>query len=280
MRKEVRDFVEELNYTRSKNTAHVYEEHLRKFFRWLKSQELELELDEVSFRDIREFRNSLCDEGLSPRSINAIISALRAFFKFLKEEGIVEDNPVKSGRLRLKEPDLPPNYMDDNEIDIVFSFIRKNFPKNVVLAFETMLNTALRVSEAAELKGEHVITLQNRVFLKVEKGKGSAKRTVPVTDPKLAFKLLKAARNCENTLFKVKSETLQFYAYKIKKETGINFHTHRLRHTAATKMLSRGVPIDVVQVVLGHSSINMTRRYAHTLPESLFKIAAEIPFLK
>lgn len=278
MRREVADFIEELRYTKSENTAHVYEEHLRKFFRWLEIQELEL--DEVSFRDIRSFRNSLCDEGLSPRSVNAIISALRTFFSFLKDEGIVEENPVRSGKLRLKEPELPPDYMDDEEIKTVFSFMKENFPKNIYLAFETMLNTGLRVSEVANLTKEDVAIVENKMFLKVEKGKGKSKRTVPVTDPKLAWKLLKATEKCKGTLFNVKPETLQFYAFTAKKKTGINFYSHRLRHTAATKMLAKGVPIDVVQVVLGHNSINITRRYAWTLPESLFKMATEIPFVE
>ena len=44
---------------------------------------------------------------------------------------------------------------------------------------------------------------------------------------------------------------------------------HRLRDTAATKMLDKGVALDRVQTILGHRNIQMTRRYAETRPEAL-----------
>jgi integrase/recombinase XerD len=44
---------------------------------------------------------------------------------------------------------------------------------------------------------------------------------------------------------------------------------HRLRDTAATTMLDAGVPLDRVQVILGHRNIQMTRRYAETRPDAL-----------
>lgn len=272
MRRTVEDFLEELKYTKAPNTVHVYEEHLRKFLRWM--EEHDIKLDEVSFRDIRSFRNDLC-EHLAPRSVNAILAALRSFFFFLQEEGIVEENPVRTGKLSLKEPELPPDYMSDEEIEKVFSYMRKNFPENVVAAFETQLATGLRVSEVAALTGDDVVVLQGRLFVKVEQGKGNKRRTVPVTDPTIAGKLLKM-KDKKDTLFGVKPQTLQVYAYRTRKATGIDFRTHRLRHTAATKLLARGTPLDVVQVILGHSSINMTRRYACTLPETLFDMAVKI----
>jgi site-specific recombinase XerD len=273
MRNEVRDFLDEIRYTKAESTVHVYEEHLRKFFRWLETQDIEL--DEVGFRDIRLFRNALCDEGLAPRSVNAILAAVRTFFSFLKEEGVVEENPVRYSKLSLKEPELPPDYMSDEEIEMVFSYMRENFPENVVAAFETQLATGLRISEVTSLKKEDLVVLQGGLFLKVEKGKGNKKRTVPVQDPAVARKIL-SLKGKNGTLFGVKPQTLQVYAFYASKATGIDFRTHRLRHTAATRMLAKGTSIDVVQVILGHSNINMTRRYACTLPETLFKLAARI----
>ena len=56
----------------------------------------------------------------------------------------------------------------------------------------------------------------------------------------------------------------------------MDFYSHRLRHTFATRLLAQGVPIDVVQEVLGHSNINTTRKYAKTAPEKVFQLAAKI----
>ena len=178
VRQTVKDFLEELKYTKAPNTAHVYEEHLRKFLRWMK--ERDISFDEVSFRDIRDFRNDLC-ERLAPRSVNAILAALRSFFSFLQEEGVVEENPVRTGKLSLKEPELPPDYMSDEEIEKVFSYMRKNFPENVVAAFETQLATGLRVSEVAALTGDDVVVLQGRLLS--TGGKGKQEKDCPRTDP-------------------------------------------------------------------------------------------------
>jgi site-specific recombinase XerD len=56
----------------------------------------------------------------------------------------------------------------------------------------------------------------------------------------------------------------------------VHFHSHRLRHTLATRLLAKGIPIDVVQKVLGHESISTTRRYAETLPEKVKELAATV----
>jgi len=52
--------------------------------------------------------------------------------------------------------------------------------------------------------------------------------------------------------------------------------SHRLRHTLATQLLTRDIPIDIVQEVLGHQNINTTRRYAKTAPERLCQLAAKV----
>jgi len=150
-------------------------------------------------------------------------------------------------------------------------YLKNKYGKGVLAANDQY------ISEITALTGEDVIVLQGRLFLKVEKGKGNKKRTVPVQDEDVARKLI-AIKDRKGTLFGVKPSTLQVYAFYTSRATNVDFRTHRLRHTAATRMLAQGTPIDVVQVILGHSNINMTRRYACTLPETetLFNMAVKI----
>lgn len=274
---EVQEFLKDLEYrNKSPNTIRAYRKHLKKFLKW--ADKNDIDVLKMSFKEAREFRNDLCDEGTAPASINAILSVVNSFFNFLCEEEKMSANPMLPRKLRVPEPERGPDYMDDRELSVLFTYMKNNFPEHVVLAFRTMLDTGLRVSEAASLKPEDVVVLQGKVFLKVEHGKGNRKRTAPVMNLSLAKDLIVKSRQEKGkpSLFGVKGETLRFYAFTAKKNTGIDFHSHRLRHTAATKMLSKGISIDVVQTVLGHSDIRMTRRYASTLPESLFKIAADI----
>jgi integrase len=96
-------------------------------------------------------------------------------------------------------------------------------------------------------------------------------------DKEVAWELLRLSKKKgEEPLFGVKAGTLKDYAYKVKRASGVDFHCHRLRHTLATRLLAKGVAIDVVQKVLGHASINTTRRYAETLPEKIRELAVNI----
>jgi integrase len=140
-----------------------------------------------------------------------------------------------------------------------------------------MLWTGLRVSEVAGLTGEDVIRENGKLFLRVRSGKGNKERIVPVLSKEIAKHLLEVSKDKGKApLFGVNSGTLKDYAHKIKKASGVHFHSHRLRHTLATRLLARGISIDVVQKVLGHESISTTRRYAETLPEKVKELAARV----
>ncbi|SFH07473.1 Phage integrase family protein [Desulfotomaculum arcticum] len=62
---------------------------------------------------------------------------------------------------------------------------------------------------------------------------------------------------------------------KCKKQTGLQFYSHRCRHTVGTQLLQKGISIDKVQEVLGHENISITRRYAKTAPEVIMELAAK-----
>jgi integrase/recombinase XerC/integrase/recombinase XerD len=79
-----------------------------------------------------------------------------------------------------------------------------------------------------------------------------------------------------SSLFGLAFDSLEYHARKCRLTTGVDFHPHRLRHTFATELLQRGVPIDVVQEALGHASIKTTRTYAKTSPMEIIKLATHI----
>ncbi|MEW6230472.1 MAG: site-specific integrase, partial [Bacillota bacterium] len=144
--------------------------------------------------------------------------------------------------------------------------------------FRTMLAAGLRVSEVADLKPSDVILERGMVFLHVRHGKGDKERLAPVTNAEVARELLELAKERQGQpgLFGVTAGTLKVHAHNLRKATGVDFHAHRLRHTLATRLLAQGIPIDVVQKVLGHADISTTRRYAETMPEALFRVAAKV----
>ena len=271
----IRAFVRDLKLGgKSGKTIEAYSFHLAKFLSFCRERELDYRL--INGKESKAFRNWLAGRELSPASINAILAACKSFYDFLLDEELVKGNPFANSRLRLKEPDKKPDFLTEEELEKVEEAMR-NLPWHICLAFETMLWTGLRVSEVAALTGEDVIKENGKLFLRVRSGKGSKERIVPVLSKEIAKHLLDVSKDKgKASLFGVNSGTLKDYAHKIKKASGVHFHSHRLRHTLATRLLARGIPIDVVQRVLGHESISTTRRYAETLPEKVKELAATV----
>jgi site-specific recombinase XerD len=275
LREAVRAFLKDLELSgKSRKTLEAYYFHLEKFISFCEEKGLDYRL--VNGKESKSFRNWLAEKGLSPASINAVLSACKSFYDFLLDEELVKGNPFVSRKLRVKEPDREPAFLSEEELKRVKKAMEK-LPEHIKLAFETMLWTGLRVSEVASLTPEDVIEEEGRIFLKVRSGKGQKERLVPVMDKEVAWELLRVSKEKgKERLFGVSDGTLKDYAYKVKKASGVDFHSHRLRHTLATRLLAKGVSIDVVQKVLGHASINTTRRYAETLPEKIKELAVNI----
>jgi site-specific recombinase XerD len=275
LKEAVRAFLKDLELSgKSKKTLEAYSYHLEKFLAFCEERSLDYRL--VNGKESKAFRNWLAEMGLSPASVNAVLSACKSFYDFLLDEGLVKGNPFVSRKLRVKEPDKKPAFLTEEELAKVQRAMER-LPRHVRLAFETMLWTGLRVSEVAGLTGEDVIIEDGKVFLRVKEGKGQKERLVPVMDKNLAKELLSLSKaKGKTSLFGVCDGTLKDYAYKVKKASGVDFHSHRLRHTLATKLLAKGISIDVVQRILGHASINTTRRYAETLPDAIKELAVNI----
>jgi integrase/recombinase XerD len=275
LKEAVRSFLKDLELSgKSKKTLEAYSYHLEKFLAFCEEKGLDYRL--VNGKESKSFRNWLAEMGLSPASVNAVLSACKSFYDFLLDEGLVKGNPFVSRKLRVKEPERKPSFLTDEELAKVQRAMER-LPRHVRLAFEVMLWTGLRVSEVAGLTGEDVIIDNGKVFLRVKEGKGQKERLVPVMDKELAKELLRLSKaKGKASLFGVCDGTLKDYAYKVKRASGVNFHSHRLRHTLATRLLSKGISLDVVQRILGHASINTTRRYAETLPERVKELAVEV----
>ena len=276
LKKMVERYIKELEISSaSKYTVINYRKHLEKFQAWCENTGAEfLALD---VKQAREFRNYLVDQGLAPKTINTILGAVKAFYDFLIEEEAVTGNPILMKRLHVKEEKRKPDFLPEADLQKVTDYLN-NLPDHVALAFRTMLAAGLRVSEAAALTPEDVIMQNGSVFLRVRHGKGDKERYAPVTDAATAKELVRLAKETDKNLplFKISVGTLKVYAWRIKQETGIEFHAHRMRHTLATRLLAEGTPLDVVQKVLGHENISTTRKYAETMPEALFRVAAKV----
>lgn len=269
-------FIDDLKFSgKAENTIETYQLQLKRYLDFL--DKLGIDHKDVTNKELKEFRDWLAKKGRSPATINLALSTVRAFYEFLVFDDVVNGNPV-SKRLNVKEPERLPAFLSTKEEDTVFDWLRANTPKHIAFAFETMRATGIRVSEAAALTGADVLRLDGKAFLRIRKGKGEKERYTPVLSADIAQRLLTLAQERPGMLlFRVVAATLKGYAHRCKKATGIDFRSHRLRHTVGTTLLAEGVSLDVIQQVLGHANISTTRLYAATAPEKLMALAADVP---
>jgi site-specific recombinase XerD len=215
------------------------------------------------------------ERGLSPHSINSYLRALRSFFSWLVAEGVLETSPF----LKLKLPRVPHKVIKAftrNEIQQLLSAIDIKSPcgyRNYAIIL-TLLDTGLRVSELTGLQLTDV-RFEEGTFKVL--GKGNRERFVPFgkevqhclwhycrflrplpSSPASDYLFL---TQDGNRLNKNLIETLMTrYARKCHL-TGVRCSPHTLRHTAAISFLRNHGDIFSLQRLLGHSSLEMTRRY-------------------
>lgn len=269
-------FLDHLRFERrlAKNTVDSYSRDLGLYQGYLLGHKLELL--SVSYQDVLDFLGSLY-QSFSEASVSRILSALRAFYKFLLREEIIHANPYA----KVKNPKIPKKVLgvlDEKEV----SKMLENIPYSSVLELrdramiELLYSCGLRASEIVNLRLND-IDEEEKIIRFV--GKGHKERIVPMGQSALQYlrkyifasrhKLKKGHRTDHVFLNKNGSGLSRQGFWKILKKysrlLGMeqNIYPHIFRHSVATHMLERGADLRVVQELLGHSSISTTEIYTH-----------------
>lgn len=268
----LRDFFLYLTAERglAKATLVSYEFDLKDFMSNVKS--LKPSLD-----DIVTYCKNLKINGLKDSSINRKIVCLKVFFKFLKREGYIKENPTYG--LELKKVWIkPPKSVSNQDLEKFFKAISKDTKegKRDLALFLTIYASGLRVSEAVDLK---INSIKENVLL--VKGKGSKERVVPIAPVAIAaideYLQLREDENTELFLNDQGKKLTRFFVFKrlkfylTKCELDQAISPHTLRHAFATHLLDGKADLRLIQELLGHASIKTTDRYTHVAKERLLK---------
>lgn len=259
----------------SDNTRISYREDVDKLIRYLAEESKPL--SSVTLDNLQNFFATLHDIGISPSSQSRIVSGLKSFFRYLKLEGYIDENPA----ILLEKPRTGrhlPEVLTVDEIDAMIGCIDMSTMegrRNRAI-IETMYGCGLRVSELVNLDLAHLFLDDEYVIVR---GKGSKERLVPIDGVAVdeikswladrAHIELKAGE--ESMLFVSKrgrrlTRVMIFYIIKrlcelagIRKEIS----PHTLRHSFATHLLEGGANLRAIQQMLGHESITTTEIYLH-----------------
>lgn len=220
--------------------------------------------------DLRFYLAAMKNRRCTNTTIENSRSYMSAFFKWMETEGFVQKNPMLPIKPIKTSPKTEEPFLE-SEIDAL-RFACKNTKERALI--EVAISSGLRREELAALKITDIDLRTREVH--VRHGKGDKARISYITE--LAATCVErylAERDDElDVLFLSQVGANGGYYTKggiykmflvIGERAGIdNVHPHRFRHTMATNLSERGMPIEQIQQILGHSDLNTTRRYVHT----------------
>jgi len=215
------------------------------------------DLNLITSKQIDIFKEKLLLRNLSLFSINSYLRHIRAAINFAVEhEYKKEQVKIKM----IKTPEQKPRIIAPDNIDRILEHSLKMNPE-MFRIIKFTLYTACRRSEIVSARYENISNDMISVC-----GKGQKTRNIPLLN-----ETKNVLRNkTHGKIFQYKHvSTISNYFRKIVRSIGIDARFHDLRHTSATQMLRSGIPLEVVQKVLGHSDIRTTQIYAKILDDTM-----------
>lgn len=189
-----------------------------------------------------------------------------AVVRFLKWLGI--DIKPTIPRTRRKEI----RALSEGDIEKIKNSLKRTKDK---LLIQLLLDTGLRAKELLSIRKSD-INIEKR-FIIVRNTKNGEERIVFFTEEtrKILEKYIKNMSN-DQKLFDITYDALYRKLKRLGKKLGIDLRPHILRHTFATQAIRKGMPLPVVQKILGHKDIRTTQIYTHLVTEDLQEIYKKI----
>jgi integrase/recombinase XerD len=243
------------------------------------------EITQIEHADLEAFIEHEQDRGMYVSTMRTRMASLIAFLHFLMEQEILPPALLKR-RIRLKLPETLPRAMDPKDVKKLIAVIHNTRDRALILL---LLRTGMRIGEALNLTMNDVDLKEKKVRL-MEGEKNEKGRIVYLShDALFALQRWFAVRKKEQAyLFYGQRDRLCYSAarscfveYLRKARLDQKGYTvHCLRHTFASELLNAGMRLEVLQELLGHEDIEVTRRYARltdkTREEEYFRAMAFI----
>lgn len=247
---------------KSEATAYQYVRTIRKMVELLRKP-----IPEVGPYDIRYFLAMEKDRGVSQRTLENTRANLSAFYQWLANEEVIQKSPLANIK-PIKYAEEVRAAFSDVELDALRSACRTKKERALI---EILVSTGIRVSELAGMKVEDIN--QTTLAVHVIHGKGAKERVTYTTPVCLRHLITYLKQRPEDgpALFYNKNHLpiepggIRHILNEIGKRAGVdNVHPHRFRRTFATNLSKRGMEIQEIQKLLGHSSIDTTLVYVST----------------
>ncbi|HEY1463660.1 MAG TPA: tyrosine recombinase XerC [Terriglobales bacterium] len=272
--KAVDDFLRTLRERNSStHTIKAYAGDLDNFSSYIGSREWR-NIDHIT---IRGFLSHLYEKDLSKASVARSLAAVRSLYRWLAQEGIVEQNPaalVSTPKLPKKLPRVPTieevNSVLDGKMPEVAAF-----PERDQLMFELLYGCGIRNSELVGINTDDISHGNEAILIR---GKGKKQRYVPFGDsvstamaqymPARQKLLAEKKKSTPALLINQRGGRLTTRSVgriikiiAVAKGLSPDVHPHTLRHAFGTHLLEEGADLRAIQEMLGHERLSTTQRY-------------------
>jgi integrase/recombinase XerC len=259
----------------SLHTIKAYSGDLDSFAAYVGSRDWK-KIDHIA---IRGFLSHLYERGLSKTSVARALAAVRSLYRWLAQEGVVEQNPAKlvsTPKLPKKLPRVPTIEEMNSVLDGAMPEVAA-FPERDQLLLELLYGCGVRNSELTGINLEDIRLSAEAILVR---GKGKKERYVPfggtaatalaVYLPARQKLLAESQRNQDTRALlinrrggRLTTRSVGRIVKKIAVAKGLSpdVHPHTLRHAFGTHMLEEGADLRAIQEMLGHERLSTTQRY-------------------
>jgi site-specific recombinase XerD len=252
---------------RSKGTIDQYGRSLKKFFEFTGNKRY----DSITAYDIRAWLAAFKLDGKKNTHIRNQRCNISPFFAWLYAEELIERNPCAAVK-PIKVPDEEKKAFSSEEIDTIRDACKDSRERAVI---EVLLSSGLRVAELCNLKKENIDLAELTINVKCGKGSKDRMTFINSVARKHIVAYLKDNKHDSEYLFTTRNGKnytpggIRYITDVLEERTGIHIHPHRFRRTLATDLAKRGMAIQEIQKLLGHTSIETTRKYIETRTEKV-----------
>jgi len=223
-------------------------------------------------------------QGVKKSTTATYHSKLRSFFKWLKQNKYITENPFEM----IKAPNveyLDRKFLNKEDVHKLFyacgfqihwddEFIRR---RNMAI-LAVLLYCGLRKGELLALEVRDFDFERRQLTVRGETSKSKFNRVIPINDEAiiiiqdyiasrktrdLSSRSMWVSQEEDRTLSK---DGLKHVIQKLNDDSGVRFHVHQLRHTFATNLLANGTNLAIIQQCMGHKDIRMTSKYVRAFP--------------
>ncbi|HEY3294038.1 MAG TPA: tyrosine-type recombinase/integrase [bacterium] len=233
-------------------------------------------------RDIRratveEFLEAMREGGQEPKTLNVQLYHVKALFKHAVEEGLLAENPayrIKPFR-NIKVGEAAP-YWTEDEVHQILGQAEQPYRD----IYEFLYYTGLRKAELMYLTWNDVNLKGPAPTITVQAKEGWSPKTmkrriIPLNEAAVAIIKRQSKSPAHNYVFtgveggQVHRDRVYHALKEILRDLGLEGDVHQWRHTFASHLVMKGVGIETVSKLLGHTTIEMTMKYAHLAPDHL-----------